>query len=172
MNNSVDCAYAGAAVLPSSFFPNDLFKSDYQNGCEFTALNCGIVHMLTFGFHDCSIVIRGDSNTVCHWTESDHFRSDIAVAPILFFLTLCTTFHIHVVIGEHIPKEENTICDDLSRQEYTSDRVLQGCGPEGVSFPTSNGLIENAISCCSLGQSAVSEHDFFRFVAISEALLW
>ena len=134
MNNSVDCAYAGAAVLPSSFFPNDLFKSDYQNGCEFTALNCGIVHMLTFGFHDCSIVIRGDSNTVCHWTESDHFRFDIAVAPILFSLTLCTTFHIHVVIGEHIPKEENTICDDLSRQEYTSDRVLQGCGPEGVSF--------------------------------------
>ena len=74
--NSSECEYAGAVALLTDFFPNGLFKSNYQNGCEFSALVCGLVHMIHIGFRNCSIVVRGDSNTVCHWTESDHFNQN------------------------------------------------------------------------------------------------
>ena len=33
----------------------------------FTALNCGLVHSVQLGWHDCSIIVRGDSSTVLNF---------------------------------------------------------------------------------------------------------
>ena len=160
--DDVECGYAGAAPLSLAFFPDNQFKSDYQNSCELTALVCGLVHLIHLGYRDCSIVVRGDSNTVCHWTEKDRFRSELAVAPTILFIALCDTYRVHIRRGEHIGKELNTVCDDLSRLVFDSGRVISGCGPHGVVLPTQLGLVNQALRCCSLDQLVDSETAYVR----------
>ena len=161
LHDHTHCFASGSAVYPAAFFPNSTFKSDYQNSCELTALICALVHLIHLGFCHCSIVVRGDSDVVLHWTTNEHFRSAIAFAPSLLFLKLCEAFHIHIAFGEHIPNEMNTKCDDLSRGKLNSSRLLNTCGPHGPIYPSSHGLIQQTLRCCNLAQATISEDDIY-----------
>ena len=86
------CVASGSVPFPSNFFPVGGFIPSFQNAVELTALNCALVHAINRGFRNCSIAVRGDSDTVLHWTEGDHFRSEIATPPIILFLCLCYVF--------------------------------------------------------------------------------
>ena len=155
---------AGYIRYPVSIFPDGVFKPDYQNACELIALNCALAHAIQLGWRDCSLLVTGDSMTVLHWTSSDHFRSRIAFPPIVIFLSLCDTFRVHVVSGVHIPAEENTVCDALSRPDSEMfDKVTSGkCGRQGPSLASQGGLLERVVSACRLNQPSTSEDDIFK----------
>ena len=158
-DNSI-CFASGYIDFPISFYPEEKFKSDYQNSCEFTALNCALVHAIKLGWNNITIEIRGDSDTVLHWVESDHFRSELAIPPIIMFLCLCEMFHIHVKKGTHIKAELNFVCDSLSRLKLDDILLVDACGPVGPTHPSINGAIQNTVSRCRLSQSASTQKDF------------
>jgi hypothetical protein len=129
------CISAGSVPVPISFFPNNTRKSDYQNSVELLALVAGIIHTVRLGAHTCSLNIRGDSETVLHWSLTDKFRSTIAIPVIILFIAICDHFKIHIQSGIHISGKDNFICDTLSRLR-TSDPCPYGkCGPNGPSIP-------------------------------------
>ena len=167
-----ECVAAGYIRYPVVIFPNDVFKSDYQNACELIALNCALTHAIHLGWRECSLMVTGDSMTVLHWTTSDHFRSIVAFPPIVIFLSLCDTFRVHVVSGVHIPAEENIVCDALSRPDSRMfNKVTRGkCGKNGPLLASQGGLLERVVLACSLNQSSVSEEDIFKLWDASEAL--
>ena len=148
--------------MPIRFFPNCIRKSNYQNSVKLLALVSGTIHTVRLGAHTCSLNIRGDSETVLHWSLTDKFRSTIAIPVIILFIAICDHFKIHIQSGIHISGKDNFIRETLSRL-LTSDSCLYGrCGSNGQYIPSIKGLMLEAISLISICQELTTENQFLN----------
>jgi hypothetical protein len=100
--------------------------SSFQNTMELTALSMGLLHALSLGWRGSTIHIRGDSDTVMHWSQTE-FSFDINAAAI--FMAVCRLGDIHIGMSTHIPAEENVVCDRLSRNNPLGACEAGDCGP-------------------------------------------
>ena len=93
--------------------------SSYQNTMELLAVVWGLAGLGQLGYQNCGVRIRGDSDTVLHWTSSTRgsFGSILARGSLIAFVATCRKFDF--VIDRElqwISGEDNCACDALSRQ--------------------------------------------------------
>lgn len=91
------------------------FVSSYQNTCELIGpvLAMGVLAM--HGMRAISIKASGDSKTALRWVTSERFRRGPSRNAAMCFTSLGMHFDMHYESSEHIPAEENKVCDSLSR---------------------------------------------------------
>jgi len=96
-------------------FPFHLEESKWQNTAEFVAIIVAIISLVQLGFKGVGIKLKGDSMSALKWGAEERFTSCLCFCAALVFVLLSVAFDIHVVAREHVPGEENIICDALSR---------------------------------------------------------
>ena len=103
--------------------------SSFQNTMELIALSVGLMHTMSLGWQGSTIHIRGDSDTVIHWSQTSNFRSTFAINAAAIFLGVCRTGALHIGMSTHIPCEDNVVCDRLSRNNPVGACDAGDCGP-------------------------------------------
>jgi hypothetical protein len=103
----------GARVsLRSLNFKDD---SSHQNTAEFIGVILTIVTMVRLGIKVDLINIRGDSITALTWATEERFRSDLVTNAATAFVLLLVAMGIEIVSQTHLSKDDNVLCDALSR---------------------------------------------------------
>ena len=140
-------------------------NSSYQNTMELTALAFGLLHALSLGWRDCTLHIRGDSDTVLHWAKSTNFRSSFVVASSALLIAVCKYGNIHIGDAEWLSTTDNFVCDALSRNDPASADA-RGASALGPSINLSNDpLFQSMCEACSPARSPVSTLEFFAMWA-------
>jgi hypothetical protein len=79
----------------------------FQNATEFITAVLGLVVARRLGL--------GDSKTALSWLKTKRFKSDIALNTTIILTWVCVKFNLVIGSVTHLPKEENTSADFLSR---------------------------------------------------------
>lgn len=113
----ITCLTSGQLVLVTSFnFPFDLdSNSRYQNTVEFIAVVTGLWLLYKLGIKDCTIELKGDSQTALKWGETERFKGILNLGSVITFILLGTHCNLWVSSSIHIAGEDNTFYDQLSR---------------------------------------------------------
>jgi hypothetical protein len=100
----------------SALFPFHLGEqSRWQNSAEFIAIVIAIISLVQLGYSNVGIKVRGDNVSSMKWGKEEHFTSVLCFSAALVFILLSVAFNISIVETEHVPGEENVICDAMSR---------------------------------------------------------
>jgi len=111
----------------SAVFPFQLGEqSRWQNSAEFIAIVVAIICLVQLGYSNVGIKIRGDNVSSMKWGKEEHFTSALCFSAALVFILLSVAFNINVVETEHVPGEENMICDAMSRGYRPEDLGVSG----------------------------------------------
>lgn len=102
--------------IASYMFPFTL-KSEarYQNSSEFIAVVVGMWMLSRLGIRDCNVTLEGDSITALKWGTTERFKGLLNLGAVIAFIMLGTRLNIWVSDSIHIPGEDNTLFDSLSR---------------------------------------------------------
>ena len=113
----ITCLTLGQLVTVTSFsFPFNLESdSKYQNTVEFIAVVTGIWLLYKRGIKDCTIELKGDSQTALKWGETERFKGILNLGSVITFILLGTRCNIWVSSSIHVAGEDNTFYDQLSR---------------------------------------------------------
>lgn len=155
------CVASAFVSTPGGHLPSR--DSSYQNVMELTALTLALLHAVSLGWQDCGVRLRGDSDTVLHWSTSERFRSDHATHPASLFMSICRQYRLHIHSqSEWIPGTENAICDHLSRSRPTDALASGDCGPSGPLDLSQDERFALAMRFCRpKSLTDLSESDFF-----------
>jgi len=111
-------------------FPFDCRRdSSYQNTVELIPVAIGCLTLALRGVRHARLSLRGDSITALSWSTSGRFSGDLCTRTAIVLTILSVHFDYTIVDTQHIPGEENVVCDGLSRM-YTT--------PQGLGYPTSS----------------------------------
>jgi len=140
-------------------FPFNLKKDpSNQNVCEFIAAVVGVIVLVKLNYSDISLKLRGDSRTSLKWGSTERFKGSRGLSAAVAYLLIGSQYNIWVSCAEHLPKEQNTLCDALSRntsvsqlgisQEYDLELHNDSIVNEVVALcnPTNNMLLPDALT--------------------------
>jgi hypothetical protein len=97
-------------------FPYNLNQqSGYQNASEFIAVLMGLMSAIRIGYKNIGIHLVGDNMSSLKWSETERFKGDLALRASTMYIIAGIEYNIEVVSVEHVPGEDNVICDRLSR---------------------------------------------------------
>lgn len=133
--------------------------SRYQNTAEYIAVVIGLAGLTAFfGARDEAVRLRGDSVTALEWARRDRSRSAIAWNAAAVQVAVCAASEIWVGGVEHVPGDENTVCDGLSRGASRQDLPL----PPGTLLVCLDGieLFDELLALCSPHQSSEDHEPF------------
>jgi len=88
---------------------------EFQNTTELTALATGLLCAVVCGMDMSNVVIVGDSVTALTWADTQRTHSLNARNAGITLALLSVIHEINVGEVQHIPAEQNTVCDGLSR---------------------------------------------------------
>jgi hypothetical protein len=105
-------------------FPFDCAgDSSYQNTCELIPVVIGCVELATRGVRHARLALRGDSITSLAWSMNGHYTGSICARTAVVLSQITVHFDLTIVETHHIPGEENTTCDALSRMFTTPEEL-------------------------------------------------
>jgi hypothetical protein len=136
----------GARVsLRSLEFKDD---SSHQNTAEFIGVILTIVTMVRLGIKVRYVKIRGDSVTALTWATEERFRSDLVTNAATVFVLLMVSLGVEIVSQTHISKDDNVICDALSRPSL--GKTLGELGLKGIPILDLNDdpLVKEILQLC------------------------
>jgi ribonuclease HI len=164
------CVASGFYSTPPEHLPSR--DSSFQNTMELTALTLGLIHAASLGWQRCGIQLRGDSDTVLHWSLQERFRSDHALGSAALFMAVCRRFQFHIHSTSHwISSADNAICDHLSRSRPTEAQSIGDCGSTGpIDFSTSALFVRAMRLCRPIPLDTLSESDFINTWAAADSL--
>ncbi len=132
--------------------------SRFQNSSEFIAVTVGCACVARAGYRGVGIALRGDNISSLSWGSSEHFSSRLCTPAVLFFMLLTTTFDLRVVTAEHIPGEENIVCDLLSRGHRPGDLGV----PMGRGLDLETPMMQKILGLCDPSHEISSEEAFLQ----------
>lgn len=145
--------------LDGVVFPYSLHgQSRFQNSSEFVAVTLGCVCLVRAGYRGVGITLRGDNMSSLSWGSSEHFSSRLCMSAVLFFMLLTTTFDLRVVSAQHVPGDENVVCDLLSRGYRPGDMGV----PIGLGLDLRADIIQETMILCDPSIEIQSEEAFLR----------
>lgn len=99
--------------------------SGNQNLSEFIAATIGIRAVIALGGRDCGVSVRGDSVSALSWVERERFSGKLVGNAAIVYVLQASAWGIRVEQVSHLPAEENTAADYLSRLNE-GGRTLKG----------------------------------------------
>jgi hypothetical protein len=115
--------------------------SSFQNLTEFLGALLAVAGHIALGHRGRSLALRGDSVTALTWAVTERPRGAIVTRAAMVWAQLCIAADIHICEVQHIPGEENHVCDSLSRRG--SDH-LSSVADHASSLGAGGGLIFDA----------------------------
>jgi hypothetical protein len=112
-DGSERCLGTAAVNFSSLKFGSD---SSFQNATEFITAVLGLVVARRLVENLTCVDFRGDSKTALSWLKTKRFKTDIALNTTIILTWVCVKFNLVIGSVTHLPKEENTSADFLSRE--------------------------------------------------------
>ena len=164
------CVASAYITTPARHLP--ALDSSFQNTMELTALTMALIHAATLGWQQCGVQLRGDSDTVLHWSQAERFRSDHALGSAALFMTVCRHFQFHIhSSSQWLSTDDNVVCDHLSRSRPREAEAAGDCGPHGpINFSDSNLFSTAMQQCRPVPIETLSEADFIDSWAQASSL--
>lgn len=97
--------------------------SSFQNTCELIPLALGCLALALRGIRHTRLALKGDSITALAWGTSGRFSGDLCTRTAVVLTILAVQFDYMIVDAQHIPGEENLVCDALSRNTTTPQEL-------------------------------------------------
>lgn len=104
--------------------------SSYQNTCELIPVALGCLALGLRGIRHIRLALKGDSTTALAWGATGRFSGDLVTRTAVVLTILSVQFDYVIVDAQHIPGEENLVCDALSRN--TTTPVELGYSPSEI----------------------------------------
>lgn len=99
--------------------------SGNQNLSEFVAATIGVRAVIALGGCDCGVAVRGDSIAALSWIERERFSGKLVGNAAMIYVVQAIAWGIRVEQVTHLPAEQNTAADYLSRINE-GGRTLEG----------------------------------------------
>ena len=136
--------------------------SSYQNSCEFIGALVGLVSLFRYcartGRPSPKVVsFRGDSITALTWVGNNNFRGEFSFCTATIFALVAARLKVQVARVVHLPKEENTDCDDLSRGQTVAEVLGPGVEDWGLDDCQS---VDRLLKLCN---PTLFDHHCLRF---------
>ena len=101
-------------------FPFNCYQdSSFQNTCELIPLALGCLALALRGIRHTRLALKGDSTTALAWGASGRFSGELCTRTAVVLTIISVQFDYTIVDAQHIPGEENLVCDALSRNTTT-----------------------------------------------------
>ena len=157
-----------AASLAALAFGDD---SSNQNTAEFIGAILALLTARRLGITDLTLSFRGDSVTALTWIEEGQARSDRASNAAVFLTLLVLEWRVLTDETIHIPAEQNTDCDTLSR--HPDECTMATLGYAGVPhvYLNSDPVSLEVLRLCDPRTDLTSEEGFRAFWHDTHALL-
>ena len=97
--------------------------SSFQNLCEFMGAILGFIGLVRMGVTNADVQLRGDSVSALTWAQTERYRGTIVTNAALVFTMLAVAYGLDVKSTTHIPGDQNTRCDELSRLWESGEEI-------------------------------------------------
>ena len=95
--------------------------SGNQNTAEFTAIVTGLACLVSLGYSNQGILLKGDNTSSLAWSAAERFQQGPSRPAAMLFMALAVIFDLQVCETLHVPGVVNVICDKLSRDGSYTD---------------------------------------------------
>jgi hypothetical protein len=99
--------------------------SSGQNTCEFMGAIMAVVQLLRYQMHVKSFLLRGDSMSALSWAEKKRYRGNLVIPAAFLVKYICITYQMYCSSHQHLSKDMNQACDDLSREFIGGVKALR-----------------------------------------------
>lgn len=137
--------------------------SSFQNVAELTPVAIGLASLAQQGVRHARIKLIGDSTTSLAWSKNEKFTGTLCTRTAVILMLIAVIYDFTIVDAIHIPGDDNSICDQLSRG-YTTPSSL-GFDPIDTLDLSRGSKLSMLLELCdpTLESPFSSENDFTDF---------
>lgn len=145
--------------------------SSFQNVAELAPVAVGLASLAQQGVRHARIRLIGDSKTSLAWSKTGKFTGSLCTRTAVILMLVTVIYDFTIVDAIHIPGDDNSVCDQLSRG-YTTPSALGFPPPDTLDFSQDSKLFILLELCDpTLESPFVSESEFISFWTKARAVV-